>query len=53
MEAFKSLEELTQMDEKHRLMGALSGSVPSLELMHKYLSGVIAVFPAHACLPAE
>ncbi len=38
MEEFKSLEELTEMDEKHRLMGAICGSVPSLERMHKYLS---------------
>lgn len=38
MEEFKSLEELTEMDEKHRLMGAICGSVPSLEKMHTYLS---------------
>jgi len=38
MEEFKSLEELTEMDEKHKLMGAICGSVPSLEKMHKYLS---------------
>lgn len=38
MEEFKSLEELTEMDEKHRLMGAVCGSVPSLEGMHKYLA---------------
>jgi len=38
MEEFKSLEELTVMDEKHRLMGAICGSVPSLEVMHEYLS---------------
>jgi len=38
MEEFKSLSELTVMDEKHRLMGAVCGSVPSLEGMHKYLS---------------
>lgn len=38
MEEFKSLEELTEMDGKHRLMGAICGSVPSLEKMHKYLS---------------
>ncbi|MGH1371462.1 MAG: hypothetical protein ACRBBW_05455 [Cellvibrionaceae bacterium] len=38
MEEFKSLEELTEMDEKHRLMAVICGSVPSLERMHKYLS---------------
>lgn len=38
MEEFKSLEALTEMDEKHRLMGAICGSVPSLKEMHKYLS---------------
>jgi len=38
MEEFKSLEELTKMDEKHRLMGVICGSVPSLDGMHKYLS---------------
>lgn len=38
MEEFKTLEELTEMDEKHRLLGAISGSVPSLEGMHKYLA---------------
>lgn len=38
MEEFKSIEELTEMDEKHNLMGAICGSVPSLEKMHKYLS---------------
>lgn len=37
MEEFKSLEELTVMDEKHRLMGAICGTVPSLEGMHKFL----------------
>jgi hypothetical protein len=38
MEEFKNLEEVTEMDEKHRLMGAISGSVPSLEGIHKYLA---------------
>jgi hypothetical protein len=38
MEKFKSLEELTEMDEKHRLMGLVCGSIPSLEGMHKFLS---------------
>ncbi len=38
MEEFKSLEELTEMDEKHRLIWAACGSVPSLKGMHKYLS---------------
>jgi hypothetical protein len=38
MEEFKSLKELTEMDEKHRLIGAVCGSVPSLKGMHKYLS---------------
>lgn len=38
MEELKSLEELNKMDEKHRLMGAICGSVPSLEEMHDFLS---------------
>lgn len=38
MEEFKSLEELTEMDEKHRLLGTVCGSIPSLEGMHKHLS---------------
>jgi len=38
MEEFKSLEELTRMDEKHRLMGAVCGTAPSLEKMHCLLS---------------
>ena len=38
MEEFKSLDELTEMDEKHRLMGAVCGSVPSLKGMHQYLA---------------
>ena len=38
MEKFKNLEELTEMDKKHRLMGAICGTIPSLEKMHKYLS---------------
>ncbi|MEH6578601.1 MAG: hypothetical protein V7731_16185 [Amphritea sp.] len=38
MEEFKSLEEVTSMDEKHAMMGAICGAVPSLESMHKYLS---------------
>ncbi|GGO74651.1 hypothetical protein [Bowmanella pacifica] len=38
MEQLKSLEELTKMDEKHRLLGAVCGSVPSLEKMHDLLS---------------
>jgi hypothetical protein len=38
MEELKSLDELTKMDEKHRLMGAVCGSVPSLEKMHDLLS---------------
>ena len=41
MEELKSLEELTKMDEKHRLMGGICGSVPDLEGMHKYLSNEI------------
>ena len=38
MEQLKSLDELTEMDEKHRLMGAVYGGVPSLEKMHDLLS---------------
>lgn len=38
MEELKSLEELIQMDEKHRLIGAVCGSVPNLEGMHRYLA---------------
>ncbi|HFD88063.1 MAG TPA: hypothetical protein ENJ35_10360 [Gammaproteobacteria bacterium] len=38
MEEFKSLDKITEMDEKHRLMGAVCGSIPSLERMHKCLS---------------
>ncbi|UEQ03180.1 hypothetical protein LMS44_18120 [Halomonas profundus] len=38
MEELKSLDELTEMDEKHRLMGAVCGGVPSLEKMHDFLS---------------
>lgn len=37
MEEFKSLEELTKMDKKHGLMGAICGSVLSLKGMHKHL----------------
>lgn len=38
MEGFKSLEELTEMDDKHRLLGAVCGFIPSLKGMHSYLS---------------
>jgi len=38
MEKFKSLEELTEMDEKHRLMGLVCGSIPNLKGMHEFLS---------------
>jgi hypothetical protein len=38
MEEFKQLNQLIEMDEKHMLMGAVCGSIPSLEGMHKYLS---------------
>ncbi|WP_319525700.1 hypothetical protein [uncultured Desulfosarcina sp.] len=38
MEKFKRLEELTKMDEKHQLMGAVCGYVPDLKKMHKALS---------------
>ena len=38
MEELKSLEELTEMDEKNRLMGDFCGAVPSLEKMHHLLS---------------
>ena len=37
-EELKSLEVLTKMDEKHRLMGAVCGAVPDLEKMHQLLS---------------
>jgi hypothetical protein len=38
MEEFKSLEELTKMDEKHWRMGAVCAAVPDLEKMHEALS---------------
>lgn len=38
MEEFKSLDKLTEMDEKHRLVGAISGSISILEQMHNYLA---------------
>lgn len=38
MEELKSLDELTEMDEKHRLMGAVCGAFPSLEEIHDLLS---------------
>lgn len=38
MEEFKTLEELTIMDEKHRLMATVFGAVPDLEKMHQSLS---------------
>lgn len=38
MEEFKELHQLTEMDEKHRLMGMVCGSVPDLEMMHTLLS---------------
>ena len=38
MEELKRLEELTEMDEKHRLMGAICGAVHSSERMHDVLS---------------
>lgn len=38
MEKFKSLEELTNLDEKYRLIGGICGSLPNLEKMHDYLS---------------
>ena len=38
MEEFKSLDDLTKMDEKHRLMGAVCGAVPDLRKMHQLLS---------------
>lgn len=41
MEDFKTLDELTKMDEKHALMGVVCGSVPSLEGMHEYLANEI------------
>ena len=51
MEQLKSLDELTEMDEKHRLMGAVCGGVPSLEKMHDLLSqdtpGGLALLGGH------
>ena len=41
MEKFKSLDELTEMDEKHRLLGVICGSVPNLEGMHKRLASEV------------
>ena len=41
MEEFKSLDELTQMDEKHQLMGAVCGSVPNINGMHEYLANEV------------
>ena len=38
MEEFKTLEEITNIDEKHALMGAVCGFTPSLEGMHRHLS---------------
>lgn len=38
MEELKSLDELTEMDEKHRLMAAVCGGVPNLDKMHHFLS---------------
>lgn len=38
MEKFKSLEELTKMDEKHWLQGKISDFVPDLKKMHEVLS---------------
>ncbi|WP_133012725.1 hypothetical protein [Marinomonas flavescens] len=38
MEKFKSLEELTQIDHKHHLLGSISGTIPDLEQIHEYLS---------------
>ena len=38
MEELKALHQLSEMDEKHKLMGKVCGSVPDLEKMHKYLS---------------
>lgn len=40
MEEFKRLNELIEMDEKHRLKGMICGTIPSLEGMHQYLSEV-------------
>jgi hypothetical protein len=37
MENFKSIDDLLLMDEKHRFMGLLCGSIPSLEKMHAVL----------------
>lgn len=38
MEEFKSINELTQIDEKHELMVDICGYLPSLKRMHEYLS---------------
>lgn len=41
MEEFKSLNELMEMDRKHKLMGGVTGSLPSLERMHKCLASEV------------
>lgn len=37
MEDFKRFDEITQMDDRHRLMGLLTGAPISLECIYKYL----------------
>ena len=37
MEQLKSLDELTEMDEKHRLMGAVCGGVPIIRSLKEGL----------------
>ncbi len=37
MEEFKNFNEITELDEKHRLLGSVTGLVPSLEGYHKLL----------------
>lgn len=38
MEQFKSIEELTQIDERHLILGGLTGSIISLEKLHADLA---------------
>ncbi|HDM8037871.1 hypothetical protein K6U17_13080 [Vibrio fluvialis] len=40
MEEFKKLDELTELDEKHHLLGGVTGYVPDLKRTHEVLSEV-------------
>ncbi|MFZ3019448.1 MAG: hypothetical protein WA056_13435 [Gallionella sp.] len=40
MEEFKSIAELTKMDEKHVLLGCVRGFVPDLEGRHRHISEI-------------